>query len=215
MSESLPFAPKPWRRAAAQIVLALSAVVSGAIYVLAPHYRQLLGYGVYAIPSHLLISVLPNEPMLFYVAKLYPPKLVATAGMLGSTVSGVLDYWLIGWFVNRGLVRSRLEDWRPYQIAKAIFGKAPFLLILGSAFAPLPFYPVKILSIACDYSLPLFLVAAALGRWPRLYLLAFGGQKVQAPNSWLVYAGVALVVGALVQLWRTRRKSRSQASGRL
>ncbi len=193
------------RRQAGCVTLAAVAIVSGVTFLVAPPYRALVGYGLYAIPAHLLISFLPHEPYLFYVAKLYPPRLIATVGTVSCSAAIVLDYWLIGWFVNMGLVRSRLDQSRAYQIAERIFRKAPPLLIAGAALAPVPFYPVKILAIACDYPLIWFMIALAVGRWPRFYLLAVGGQKVQAPNSWLLWATLGLAVVAVLQIWRTRR----------
>jgi membrane protein YqaA with SNARE-associated domain len=208
VTDPLLVAPPLWRNRAAHATLAVVAVVSGITFLAAPQYRALVKYGLYAIPAHLLISFLPHEPYLFYVAKLYSPQLIATVGTAACMAAIVLDYWLIGWFVNKGLVRTRLDQWRPYQIAERWFRKAPFLLIFGSALAPVPFYPVKILAISSGYSLRLFIVALVLGRWPRFYLLAVGGQKVQAPNSWLRWIALALALLAIYQIWRTRRKSR-------
>lgn len=189
------------------MTLAAVVVVAAGVYIAAPHYRWLVGYGLYAIPAHLLISFLPNEPALLYVAKLYPPPLVASVGTIACAATAVLDYWLIGWFVSRGLIRSKLDESRVFQIARKIFRKAPFLLIVGSALFPVPFYPVKILAIASRYSLALFIAAVVLGRWPRFYLLAVGGRQVQAPNSWLVGAGAALELLIVFGIWRSRRGS--------
>ncbi|HKT80590.1 MAG TPA: hypothetical protein VJP86_10260, partial [Vicinamibacterales bacterium] len=131
-----------------------TAGVSAAIVAIVfPARRLLVAYALYAIPAHLLISFLPNEPMLLYVAKSSAPASVATAGTLGAIAAAILDFWLIGWFVNSGLVRSKLDGSRIYRVASRIFLKAPFLLIAGSALAPVPFYPVKILAIASGYSL--------------------------------------------------------------
>jgi uncharacterized membrane protein YdjX (TVP38/TMEM64 family) len=208
VSEPLSLEPSAKRRRAAYITIALVAAAAGTAFLVAPQHKALIGYGLYAIPSHLVISFLPHEPAQLYVAKLYPPLLVATVGVTACAAAAILDYWLIGWFMNQRLVRSRFDNWRAYQIAERIFRKAPFLLIIGSAFAPVPFYPAKILAIAADYPLSRFVLGMALGRWPRFYLLAVGGKKVQAPNSWLLWAAVSLAVLALFQIWRTRRKSR-------
>lgn len=210
--DRFPFEPQVWRRFAAYTTLAVVAAASGLAWFIAPDYRALVAYGLYAIPSHLLISFLPHEPAQLAVAKLYPPLLVATIGVTSCAAAAVLDYWLIGWFVNKGLMRSRMEQWRAYQIAQRIFKKAPLLLIVGGAFAPVPFYPVKILAIASGYPLILFILGMAAGRWPRFYLLAIGGQKVQAPNAWLLWAALALALAACVQIWRTRRANRTRVS---
>jgi membrane protein YqaA with SNARE-associated domain len=204
--------PSPWLRRAAYSTLALVAIVSALAFVFATPYRDLIGYGLYVIPAHLLISFLPHEPAILYVAKLYPPQLIATVGTIGCVVAGILDYWLIGWFVSQGLIRSKLDESRIYRIAHRIFKKAPFLLIIGSAMAPVPFYPVKIMAIASGYSFVRFVTAVVLGRWPRFYLLAIGGREFQAPNSWLLGAAVLLEVLTIVGIWRTRRSSGSRSA---
>jgi ribonucleoside-triphosphate reductase len=186
--------------------------VSGLIWVVAPGWRSLVGYFLYAIPSHLLISVLANEPALFAAAKTAPPAAVALAGTLGCVVAIVLDYALIGWFANRNFVRTELDDSRGFRAAQRFFGRAPFFLILLSALLPVPFYPVKILAIVRDYPLARFIVALVLGRLPRFYALALGGQKIQAPDSALVSAGVTLGLFAAWGVWRTVRRNRKKES---
>ena len=200
------------RERAAYVAIAAVAVVATSVFLIAPEHRWLAGYGLYAIPAHLLISFLPNEPALLYVAKRYPPSLVASVGAAACAVAALLDFWLIGWFVSHGLIRSRLDGSRVYQIAHRVFEKAPFLLIVGSALAPVPFYPVKILAIAGGYPLVRFIVAVLVGRWPRFYLLAIGGREVQMPNSWLLVAAIALELLTLLGIWRTRRRSRARES---
>jgi membrane protein YqaA with SNARE-associated domain len=190
-------------------VVTLSALaVAGLLATLLPEWRPVIGYFLYAIPAHLLISVLANEPALFAAAKLAPPVAVALAGTAGCIVAIVLDYALIGWLVNHRFVKTELDDSRGFRTAQRLFGKAPFALILLSALLPVPFYPVKILAITRDYPVLRFVGALVMGRFPRFYLLALGGQKVQAPDSALFSAGAALALIAGWGLWRTIRRNR-------
>jgi len=190
------------------VTLVAALGVAGLVAGLAPLYRGLVVYGLYAIPAHLLISFLANEPMLFAAARHYPPGLVALAGTSGCVVAILLDYALIGWFVNRRLVRTELEDSRVVRTATRIFDKAPFALIVGSAMLPVPFYPVKILAIASDYPLKRFIAALVVGRFPRFWLLAVIGDRMQASNSALGSFGVALALIAGWGIWRTVRRNR-------
>lgn len=210
MDASLASPPRPSNRyrtlAIAAAITALTA--AGLIGLLRPDLRSLVGYFLYAIPAHLMISFLANEPALFAAAKASPPMAVAIAGTAGCVVAIILDYALIGWFVNHRLVRTELEDSRGYRVAQRFFGRAPFVLILVSALLPVPFYPVKILAIAGSYPLVRFVLAVILGRFPRFYVLALGGQKVQAPDSALVSAGVALALIGGWGIWRTIRRNR-------
>jgi membrane protein YqaA with SNARE-associated domain len=173
-----------------------------------PAYRGLVAYGLYAIPAHLLISFLANEPMLFATAKHYGPWLVALAGAAGCTVAITLDYALIGWFVNRQLVRTELEDSRAVRVATRVFAKAPAVLIAVSALLPVPFYPAKILAIVSAYPLPRCIAAILVGRVPRFWFLARVGAEVQASNSALGSAALALGLLAGWGIWRTVRRNR-------
>lgn len=198
-------------RTPAIVVSALALGVAGVLALGWPEGRQLIGYGLYAIPAHLLISVLANEPMLLSAAKSFSPESVAIAGTAGCLVAIVLDYALIGWLVNLRLVRTEVDESRGFLRAQKFFGRAPFLLIFASALLPVPFYPVKILAIVRDYSPVRFSVALVLGRLPRFYLLALGGKRIQAPDSALLSAGVALGLIAGWGVWRAYRRNRKRA----
>jgi ribonucleoside-triphosphate reductase len=197
-------------RTAAIASTTVTLAVAGLLAVTWPGSRGLIVYGLYAVPAHLLISVLANEPMLLAAARSYPPGLVAIAGTIGCLVAIVIDYAVIGWLVNHRLIKTEIDDSSGFRTAQRFFGRAPFLLIAGSALLPVPFYPVKILAIARDYPVSRFCLALVLGRLPRFYLLALGGQKVQAPNSALASAAVALGLMAGWGIWRTYRRNRSR-----
>ena len=62
------------------------------LWVAFPDRRPLVGYFLYAIPAHLLISVLANEPALFAAAKVAPPAWVAIA--FGTSVAVGLGFGL-------------------------------------------------------------------------------------------------------------------------
>jgi membrane protein YqaA with SNARE-associated domain len=204
----VPAATTRRRRIAAGLLLAGALGAAGFLALFAPFYRGLAIYGLYAIPSHLLVSFLANEPMLFAAARDYPPPIVALTGTLGCIVAIVLDYALIGWFVTRRLVRAELEDSKAVRIARRLFGKAPFLLIVASAALPVPFYPAKILAIVADYPLRRFIPALILGRFPRFWFLAIVGDRLEASNSALGSFGLALGLIAGWGLWRTVRRNR-------
>jgi len=199
-------------RTGAIAALATVLLVAGLTAVLFPGYRQLVAYGLYAIPAHLLISFLPHEPWLLFAAKLYPPPVVATVGVVGCLAAIMIDYWLIGWLVNHRFVAPKMEQSQAFKTAERYFGKAPFLLIVVSAVAPVPFYPAKILAIATNYPIGRFIAALVIGRFPRFWALAILGERVQAPNSVLVWAAVGM---AAFGGWRilVRRRQRLTGTG--
>ena len=202
-----------YRRTA--IIASVSALaVAGVLWLVWPEGHGLVGYFLYAIPAHLLISVVPNEPMLLAAAKTHAPMLVAIAGTAGCIVAICLDYALIGWLVNHRLVRREIDDSGAFHWAQKYFGKAPFLLIVGSALLPVPFWPAKILGIVRDYPLWRFCVALIVGRLPRFYVWALLGQRFKVPDSVLGSAGATLALIAGWGVWRTYRRNRQRATER-
>jgi membrane protein YqaA with SNARE-associated domain len=200
----------PRHRSNALIALGLAAAVGAAAALARPEARALVAYGFYAVAAHLLISFMAHEPYLFYAAKIYPPPVVAVVGTAACLVAILVDYWLIGWVVRHRMVAPKLDQSRAFRTAERWFGKAPFLLIVVTALAPVPFYPTKILAIAGDYPIRRFMLALVAGRFPRFWLLALGGQKMQASSRGLLYAGVGLGVIAIVgfvRRWRAARRA--------
>ena len=205
---TLKITPRTQYRRIATVAVVTALAAAGLLLWLVPESSALVAYGLYAIPAHLLISVLLNEPMLWAAAKVSPPMLVAIAGTIGCLVAIAVDYAIIGWLVNRKFIKAEIEDSPSFQRATRFFGRAPFLFITGSALMPVPFYPVKILAIASDYPIARFATALVLGRLPRFYLLAVTLKQAPAPQGALLSAtaGIALIAGWL--LWRTWQRNR-------
>jgi membrane protein YqaA with SNARE-associated domain len=200
-------------RPAALGAAALFGLLCGAVVLYDPRYSQLAIYALYAIPAHLLISFLPHEPALWIAARLYPAILVALVGTSATLVAIVLDYWLIGWLVNHHLVKPVVQESRWFTFASRWFRKAPALLIAGSALAPVPFYPVKIMAIAADYPLRRFMAALIVGRLPRFYFLARFLSELDdyaAPkNSTLVWVVLALAAFSAWRIWKVHQQATS------
>ena len=200
-------------RPAALGAAALFGLLCGAVVLYDPRYSQLAIYALYAIPAHLLISFLPHEPALWIAARLYPAMVVALVGTSATLVAIVLDYWLIGWLVNHHLVKPVVQESRWFTFASRWFRKAPALLIAGSALAPVPFYPVKIMAIAADYPLRRFIAALIVGRLPRFYFLARFLSELDdyaAPrNSTLMWIVLALASFSAWRIWKVHQQATS------
>jgi membrane protein YqaA with SNARE-associated domain len=200
-------------RPAALVSAAVFGLFCGALVLYDPRYSQLAIYGLYAIPAHLLISFLPHEPALWIAARLYPALVVAVVGTAATVVAIVVDYWLIGWLVNHHLVKPVVQDSRWFKFASRWFRKAPALLIAGSALAPVPFYPVKIMAIAADYPLRRFILALIVGRLPRFYFLARFLAELDdyaAPNNTtLMWIVLALAAFGAWRFWKAHREATS------
>jgi membrane protein YqaA with SNARE-associated domain len=200
-------------RPAALVSAAVFGLFWGALVLYDPRYSQLAVYALYAIPAHLLISFLPHEPALWIAARLYPALVVASIGTAATVVAIVLDYWLIGWLVNHHLVRPVVQESRWFKFASRWFRKAPALLIAGSALAPVPFYPVKIMAIAADYPLRRFIIALVVGRLPRFYFLARVLSELdeyRAPsNRTLMIVVLALAAFSAWRIWKAHQQATS------
>ncbi len=177
----------------AMLAAGLTAIAALVSFYVLPQDRELVVFGLYSIPSHMLISPFPHEPALLYVAKVYPAIFVATAGIIGCLLAGVFDYCILGWLFNHRLIRPKFENTRIYTATVAFFRKAPFWMLVVAALTPVPFYPIKFLSIASNYPLWKYQAALLVGRFPRFWLLAWLGYVFQVPNSILLALGLLIV----------------------
>lgn len=147
----------------------------------------------YAIPSNTALSVFPHEPVLLYFGKFGVLWLVALAATAGNLVAALMDHAVFVPVLNHRAVR-RYKEKPLYGRALALFRRAPFATVAAASLAPVPFWPVKLLSFSDGYPLGRYMSAIALGRYPRYYLLAWAGAAFAIP-TWVLVALLVLVVG--------------------
>lgn len=177
----------------------MSGLISGAVLKWAPTYKGLVWLYVYSIPSHVYISVLPHEPVLLYIGKLYNIVLVVVAAGLGTAVAGFIDYETLGFALKHRSIKNLYHNKGFYRKAVELFYKAPFWVIVVAAFTPIPYYPIKLLSIASDYPEGKYLCALTVGRVPRYFLLAYAGLALNIPNWILMALFVAMLIMAFAK----------------
>ena len=136
------------------------------------------------------------EATLLYYAPLYPAWLLALVGTLGASLAEGLNYRLIDWATELPQL-ARLADRPGVRWSVAAFQRAPFWTTALVIFSPIPDSAVRVLAPLARYPLPKFLGAVALGRFPRLLLIAALGGLVAVPAGVLLGGGVALVVLAV------------------
>ncbi len=194
-------------------VLLLAAI--GAAWVLIklyPAYRDLVLFGLYSIPSHMLISPFPHEPVLLETAKYFPAWQIALGGTIGCCLAGFLDYWIITPLVNHRYIRPKLDNRRIFRKSLEYFYKFPFAILVFAAVSPIPFYPFKFLSIAGRYPLWKYQLALIVGRTPRYYVLAVLGHVLQIPTWVLAVTFVALLLSPMVKIVVSRLKKKRRVS---
>ncbi len=160
-----------------------------------------LGYFLVMLPVLSVLS-LPLEPATLMIAKVCPPWEIALLASLAAGFAAVFDYFFVRRVFRIGAL-DRLRERRLFSRVEAIAKVAPFLTILVFAALPLPFVIVRVMMPITGYSLPKYVVATAIGRFPRVYVLAAFGQLVDVP-TWVleVFLVGAVVLAALGALFR-------------
>ncbi len=160
-----------------------------------------LGYFLVMIPVQGVLS-LPLEPATMIIAKVAPPWEIALIGSAAAAVTAVADYFIVR-RVFRVAALDRLRAHRLFARVERAAKVAPFLTIFLFAALPLPFAIPRVMMPITGYSLPKYVTAMALGRLPRLYVLALFGKLFDVPN-WVLGAVLlgAVVLAALGALLR-------------
>lgn len=132
------------------------------------------------------------EATLLYYARLYPAWVLALVGTLGASIAEGVNYRLVDWATELPKLAG-LADRRAVRWSVAAFRRAPFWTTVIVIFSPIPDTAVRVLAPLAQYPLFKFLGAVALGRFPRLLLIAGVGGIVAVPTWALLSGGVALV----------------------
>ena len=179
----------------------VAALAGAALALLLPATIPLVWLTVLGIPANSPLSpVLPTafEPLIIEAAKFASPLAVS------FTALGVYMYTeYVNWYLYTWVLRGERAGWlrRQRWVERSVqyFARAPFVSVIVFAFTPLPFWAARGLAILRGYPLGLFLLATALGRWPRFFLYAWLGYALHVPALVLVLVivgGAASVLGA-------------------
>jgi membrane protein YqaA with SNARE-associated domain len=166
---------------------------------------------LYSFPSEFLIAILPHEPVLIYFGKFFSPWAVTAVALSSTLIVEVTNYFAIGY----------LFDLRAFQKFKAsplvnkivrLFLKAPFLALWVASFTPIIFYPFRFLVVLAKYPAWKYVVAVALGRGPRFYILALLGKLFKIPNLVLIIFTLFLFLMSGIPFTRNylRKRRRQQ-----
>lgn len=190
------------------LTLAVVLVAAAGILWAFPLKRGLVWLGLYTIPSHMFVSPFAHEPVLLYYAKSFRAWECAVASTIGCLIAGIWDYWLFVPLIHHPSVRTRYVNTGLYRHSVRLFRRSPFLALVVVGLTPIPFYPVKFLSIADGYPVKRYLAALVVGRAPRYYALAYLGYVLKLPNWSLVALALILLV---ITIYKSRSESASDA----
>jgi uncharacterized membrane protein YdjX (TVP38/TMEM64 family) len=145
---------------------------------------------------------LPPSPPVLMAAKSNPPWLLATLGAVAAGLAAVLDYYLVRRVFRVGAL-VRVRSHRLFERAEHWAKVAPFFTVALFAAVPLPFTIPRVLVPLSGYPVPRYAAAVAIGRFPRVFVLAAFGQAFDIP-AWvlevLFAAGIALAaLGAVLR----------------
>ena len=155
---------------------------------------------------------LPIEPATLLIAKVAAPWAVATVATIAAVILAIGDYALV-----RRAFRTRLLEQvrdRPLFARAERWAKvAPFLTTAAFAGLPIPFLIVRVLVPVSGYPIARYVLAVAVGRFARFYVVAaFGTAWARyLPANVLVGVMVGIVVlalaSALAHRWRSARRA--------
>jgi ribonucleoside-triphosphate reductase len=152
-------------------------------YLRFPEYRQLTLLFLYIIPSNSFLPF-PHEPAIIFYGKLYGPLLTTATAIVPTIIACIIDYVVLTPVFSRTRLAT-IKRSGIYLKTVYYYSKAPFWTNFIAAISPIPFYPVRILSVASEYPLWKYSLSVVLGRIPRYYFLALSGAMLNIPN-WLI-----------------------------
>jgi hypothetical protein len=175
-----------------------------ALYV--PRASGMVGFFIVTVWVNGPISpILPAtfEPILMLMGRLYPAFLVASVAVVGTLYVEYLNYHIHG----RVLQISALESTRNSQMVTwvlKLFSRAPFFTVWLFSWSPLPYWTVRFISPLAGYDVRRHLLATFLGRYPRLWFIAWLGVwlSVSLELLFAITAGSILVAVTVYVLKR-------------
>ena len=186
----------------------ITAAVAIPVVLAFPRLVPLVGFVLLSIPANSPLSpVVPAayEPLIMEMVKFYPAVWVSLVAVVMYLYMEYLNWHVYSWVLSWerfGRLRSR----RSVRWGIDRFAAAPFWTVVIFALTPLPFWVVRALAILRDYPVRRFLVATAVGRFPRYLLYAWAGAWLRVPTVALV--GVIVGTTAVAVGWRLARGRR-------
>lgn len=171
-----------------------SFIVSSLItLILFPQIEGLVIFFFYVLISNSFIGI-PHEPLFIYYGKIYPIYIPLLISIVPTIMGCALDYIVLTPVLESKYLQKALKT-KIFRKSAVYFKKTPFMTLFVFALTPIPFYPVRILSVATKYPFIKFAASVTLGRIPRYAVLAYGGMALNIPN-WIIITIFVLMVGS-------------------
>ena len=177
----------------------LAALFLIPIPLLFPSAVPLVWLAIVGIPANGPLSpILPTlfDPPIIEVGKYAPTltvTLVATAiYMYTEFVNWYIYSWVLNWDRFESFRGNRTVRWGVHR-----FAASPATTTIIFAATPLPFWVVRGLAILHHYPLRRFMVATAIGRFPRFFVYAWLGSALSIPTYIII---ATIILGAMVAI---------------
>lgn len=139
------------------------------------------------------------EPLMMEVVKYQPVLTVTLTAVAIFVYMEFINWYVFAWVLSwERLAAVRDNRWVKWGLGH--FAKSPYRTVFVFAATPIPFWVVRCLAILHQISFTRYMIAMALGRFPRLYVYAWLGDKIHVP--WWALASVAVGTGVVIIVWR-------------
>jgi len=152
------------------------------------------------------MAVVPHEPVILWYGPRFGIWLTATIATAGTVAAAWVDHRVFVPLIQKVQHKAFFAEGSIGWLRKR-FSKVPFLVLTVSGITPLPFFPFKAMAFAEHYPLGRYLLAVAVGRFPRYVLLAWLGVLIQIP-TWVLVALFALMILPSARLAWKRQKEK-------
>jgi len=175
-----------------------AALMSATVWLLVPGSEELAVFAwLMFLTSGPFSTFLPSasEPILLAFGKLYPPLLLALLGVTAIALVEWLNYRVFG----AVLLARRMDKVRSARVTRWVmrwFEILPFGTVVVAALTPIPFWLARCCAVISHYPMPRFIVATAIGRFPRIWLIAAAGTLLPVSSAAILTVGGVLVIVA-------------------
>ena len=203
---------------AADLVLRSTAVIALVGFPLTfafPRLIPLIWLAIVSLPaSGPLGPIMPAalEPLVMEAAKYEKAIWVTLVALTTYVYMEYLNWHIYRWVLDRDLL-SRFRDHRRVRTAVRYFARYPFATTVVAAATPFPCWVIRVLAVLHGYPLRPYLIAIAIGRFPRIYLYAWLGGFLRIPTAVLLAVVVGSTAVVLVHRLVRRRAEAPAATG--
>lgn len=193
--------------------LSIIAVVYTAVLAVFsyPEFKELLFFNFYMILSNCFAGMIfPHEPLMIYFGKSYQFFIPVIIAIVPTVIGCAVDYLVLIPLFNTKVLR-KMQNSGIHNRAAYYFSKKPFKTVMIFALLPLPFYPVRILSVTTKFPFKKYSASVVLGRVPRYLFLAYSGKTLNIPDYAIVLLFIFIAILPLLMRFLPGLERKSMA----